>query len=114
MTHGLRAGRSEAAGPDDTGLAALGDQALLGLARAGNTAAFAELYDRHRAAARRRAVRGLPPPPAPVPTAAVRPRRPPSPARRRHRDPASRPDRAPARSRRAGPTHRPPRHRPPT
>ncbi len=61
MTHGLRAGRSEAAGPDDTGLAALGDQALLGLARAGNTAAFAELYDRHRAAARRlarRLVRG--------------------------------------------------------
>jgi len=61
MTHGLRVGRSEAAGADDTGLAALGDQALLGLARAGNTAAFAELYDRHRAAARRlarRLVRG--------------------------------------------------------
>jgi RNA polymerase sigma factor (sigma-70 family) len=56
MTHGLR-WRSEADRPGRSGLAELGDEALLGLARAGDTAAFAELYQRHRVAARRLARR---------------------------------------------------------
>jgi len=56
MTHVLRP-RSNAAGPDRGRLAELGDEALLGLARAGTTAAFAELYRRHRPAASRLARR---------------------------------------------------------
>jgi RNA polymerase sigma factor (sigma-70 family) len=57
MTHGLQAQWSEAAGPDRDRLAHLGDQALLGLVRDGDGAAFAELYARHRVAARRLARR---------------------------------------------------------
>lgn len=56
MTHGLRVWRAEAESRR-TELAALPDQALLEYARQGETAAFGELYSRHRAAARRLARR---------------------------------------------------------
>ena len=57
MTHGLRVWRVEADGRRHAELAELADEMLLEYARQGETAAFAELYSRHRVAARRLARR---------------------------------------------------------
>ena len=57
MTHGLRVWRPAGEGRRQVELASLADQQLLEYAREGETAAFAELYSRHHAAARRLARR---------------------------------------------------------